>query len=103
MALTYMVPCKLHTPEERVVLSGEWMSRVLPDVETPLPLNFQYRHTNRQALAIVDMTDSTRDEAINSLISPRETGFLYRGQTEAGQEASTFNTDEYYWNLKLRK
>ena len=103
MALTYMVPCKLHTPEERVVLSGEWMSRVLPDVETPLPLNFQYRHTNRQALAIVDMTDSTRDEAINSPTFPRLTGLRHQGQTEDGQEVITFAPREYYWNSELRK
>ena len=106
MALTSLTSGRQsHTPEPGVVLSEEWCSRVFKSVwgrdsGEPMSLTFDYRHTNRRAIAFVDMEGSTRAAAASKSEVP---SLLHREQNDDGEIIYTFAGREYYWNNQLRR
>ena len=100
MALTYIATCKSHTPQSGVTLSGDWVSKVLQDFENPHDLTFDYLHTNRKAIAFVDMENSTTQAAAEASQGPL---LLNREQNDDGEIIITFAGREYYWNNQLRR
>ena len=76
------------------------MSTVLHDFENPHDLTFDYLHTNRRAIAFVDMENST--QAADAATSPGPF-LLNKEQTDDGEIIITFAGREYYWNNELRR
>ena len=105
MALTSLTSGrKSHTPQPGVVFSEEWCSRVFKgvwgkDSGDPTSLTFDYRHTNRRAIAFVDMEDSTRAAASTAKVP----GLIHWEKNDDGEIIYTFAGREYYWNNQLRR
>ena len=101
MALSYMATCGSHTPKSEVILSGDRLSKVLEDFENQHDLTtFDYRHTTRKAIALVDMENSI--QAADAATSPGPL-LLNKEQNDDGEIIITFAGREYYWNNQLRR
>ena len=99
MALTFYQGYQPIPPDPEFVLPEEWVSKYLKSTETQCNLIIQYKHTSRQALALVDMKDSTQAEIDKSppLL------LLNKEQDENGEPITTFAGREFYWNNQIRK
>ena len=100
MALSYTAACKEHARQSGVVLSEDWILKVMPTPPGPVtqfaPL--QYQATNRQVVFSVDMKDThSTSKSLSSL------NLLAAEKDENGETVTTFAGREYYWNNQLRK
>ena len=99
MAITFYQGYQPIPPDPEFVLPEEWVSKYLKSTETQCNLIIQYKHTSRQALALVDMKDSIQAEIDKSppLL------LLNKEQDENDEPITTFAGREFYWNNQIRK